>query len=94
MNEIPFEKRKVLYIKEMNTNGNQPLMREAVKEAARLIEEMGEGDTLYLAYRIAKMSIAVEKLRVGFELNDDVCTVMDTEIRLLAKKFDIPIDKI
>lgn len=93
MNKIDYAARVAVYEKAIAKNGMllQAIvaleeLSEAQKEICKLLRE--EGNLDHLAEEIADATIMLEQLRLMFNLNADVCRIMDEKVQRLAQRLE------
>ena len=92
-NKITYEERKVIYEMAITKYGQMNQIIKAVEEMSELTKELCKllvNDSKYsiegIAEEIADVTIMMEQLRLIFDINDEVCTMMDSKIRRLENR--------
>lgn len=92
-NKITYEERKVIYEMAITKYSQMNQIIKAVEEMSELTKELCKllvNDSKYsiegIAEEIADVTIMVEQLRLIFDINDEVCTMMDSKIRRLENR--------
>lgn len=90
MFNIPYETRKQVYDKALETFGPATQSTVALEELAEAQKEIckmlrGQGNLDHLAEEVADATIMLEQIRVLYDINDRVCEYMDEKVsRLLG----------
>ena len=92
-NKITYEERKVIYEMAITKYSQMNQIIKAVEEMSELTKELCKllvNDLKYsiegIAEEIADVTIMMEQLRLIFDINDEVCTMMDSKIRRLENR--------
>ena len=92
-NKITYEERKVIYEMAITKYSQMNQIIKAVEEMSELTKELCKllvNDSKYsiegIAEEIADVTIMMEQLRLIFDINDEVCTMMDSKIRRLENR--------
>ena len=92
-NKITYEERKVIYEMAITKYSQMNQIIKAVEEMSELTKELCKllvNDLKYsiegIAEEIADVTIMMEQLRLIFDINDEVCTTMDSKIRRLENR--------
>lgn len=92
-NKITYEERKVIYEMAITKYSQMNQIIKAVEEMSELTKELCKllvNDSKYsiegIAEEIADVTIMMEQLRLIFDINDEVCTTMDSKIRRLENR--------
>lgn len=90
MNKIPYEKRCETYMNALIANGDRHQMIVAIEEMSECQKAMckilrGGENFDNLAEEVADATIALEQLRLMFNINDAVCVYMDAKIQRLEE---------
>lgn len=93
MNRIPYEKRCETYRKALAAFGDQTQLTVAIEELAECQQAIckilrGGENFKHLAEKVAEATIAMEKVRQMFNINDDVCECMDMKVQQLEEKIE------
>ena len=89
MNKISFEERAEVYANALSTFGPNMQLIVALEEMAELQKEItkalrGDLHPMHLAEEVADATIMLEQLRQIFNINEEVCDMMDKKIARLA----------
>lgn len=89
MNKISYEERAEVYANALSTFGPNMQLIVALEEMAELQKEItkclrGNPNPLHLAEEVADATIMLEQLRQIFNINEEVCDMMDKKIARLA----------
>ena len=105
MNKISYEERAKVYTDALSTFGPNMQLIVALEEMSELQKEItkalrGDLNPMHLAEEVADATIMLEQLRQIFNINEEVCDMMDRKTLRLqmrienAKRIeDAPIDK-
>ena len=92
-NKITYEERKVIYEMAITKYSQMNQIIKAVEEMSELTKELCKllvNDSKYsiegIAEEIADVTIMMEQLRLIFDINDEVCEMMDSKIRRLENR--------
>lgn len=90
-NKIEFNERKVVYADALRTYGTDAQMVVAIEELSEIQKEIckalrGQVNLPHLAEEIADSTIMLEQLRLIFDINDEVCDMMDTKVERLRQR--------
>lgn len=92
-NKITYEERKVIYEMAITKYGQMNQIIKAVEEMSELTKELCKllaNDSKYsiegIAEEIADVTIMIEQLRLMYNINDEVCEMMDSKIRRLENR--------
>lgn len=90
MNKIIYEDRKAVYEQAIAGYGPMGQTTKAIEEMAELTKELCKllvNDPKYsvegIAEEIADVTIMLEQLRLIFDINEEVCAVMDAKVKRL-----------
>jgi hypothetical protein len=88
MNKIDYKKRVKIYAGALDVFGRDHQLTVALEELSEVQKEIckvlrGEGNLLALAEEIADATIMLEQVRQIFDINDEVCGVMDYKVARL-----------
>lgn len=91
MNRISYEQRVQTYTNALITYGENVQMVVALEELSECQKEIckflrGKGDLGHLAEEIADATIMLEQLRLFFQINDQVCLIMDEKVSRLDNR--------
>lgn len=89
MNKISYEERAEVYANALSTFGPNMQLIVALEEMSELQKEIckalrGNHNPLHLAEEVADATIMLEQLRQIFNINEEVCDMMDKKIARLA----------
>lgn len=89
MNKISYEERAEVYANALSTFGPNMQLVVALEEMAELQKEItkclrGNPNPMHLAEEVADATIMLEQLRQIFNINEEVCDMMDKKIARLA----------
>lgn len=89
MNLTTYKERAKVYDDAVRVFGNGNQLVVALEELAEVQKEIckvmrGEGSTLHLAEEVADATIMLEQIRRIFDINAEVCKVMDEKVARLA----------
>lgn len=89
MNKISYEERAKVYADALSTFGPNMQLVVALEEMAELQKEItkalrGDLHPMHLAEEVADATIMLEQLRQIFNINEEVCDMMDKKIARLA----------
>lgn len=92
-NKINYEKRAKIYADALATFGPGMQLVVAMEELSEVAKEIckhmrGKGNKLHLAEEVADATIMLEQIRQFFDINDDVCKVMDEKVLRLRNKIE------
>ena len=89
-NKINITQRQVVYRKAIERFGSPNQMIKAIEEMSELTKVLakilvmgGEVSLDELIEEVADVTIMMEQLRLIFNINDEVCEIMDSKIRRL-----------
>ena len=92
-NKITYEERKVIYEMAITKYGQMNQIIKAVEEMSELTKELCKllvNDSKYsiegIAEEIADVTIMMEQLRLIFDINDEVCDMMDSKVKRLENR--------
>ena len=92
-NKITYEKRKEVYELAIVEYGHVRQIIKAVEEMSELTKELCKpfaDNSAYNAVNIAEeigdVTIMMEQLRLIFDINDEVCEMMDNKVRRLENR--------
>lgn len=89
MNKISYEERAKVYADALSTFGPNMQLIVALEEMSELQKEItkalrGDLHPMHLAEEVADATIMLEQLRQIFNINEEVCDMMDKKIARLA----------
>ena len=89
MNKISYEERAKVYTDALSTFGPNMQLIVALEEMSELQKEItkalrGDLNPMHLAEEVADATIMLEQLRQIFNINEEVCDMMDKKIARLA----------
>ena len=89
MNKISYEERAKVYTDALSTFGPNMQLIVALEEMSELQKEItkalrGNLHPMHLAEEVADATIMLEQLRQIFNINEEVCDMMDKKIARLA----------
>lgn len=89
MNKISYSERAEVYANALSTFGPNMQLVVALEEMAELQKEItkclrGNPNPMHLAEEVADATIMLEQLRQIFNINEEVCDMMDKKIARLA----------
>lgn len=89
MNKISYEERAKVYTDALSTFGPNMQLIVALEEMSELQKEItkalrGNLHPMHLAEEVADATIMLEQLRQIFNINEEVCDMMDQKIARLA----------
>ena len=95
MNKIPYEQRAQVYAMALDKFGADKQQVVAIEEMSELQKEIckairGEVNLLHLAEEVADVTIMLEQIRLMFDINYEVCTIMDTKVERLQRRIKKP----
>lgn len=92
-NKITYEERKVIYEMAITKYSQMNQIIKAVEEMSELTKELCKllvNDSKYsiegIAEEIADVTIMMEQLRLIFDINDEVCDMMDSKVKRLENR--------
>lgn len=93
MNKIPYEQRCETYRKALAALGDQKQLTVAIEELAECQKAIckilrGGENFKHLAEKVAEATIAMEKIRQMFNINDDVCECIDMRVQQLEEEIE------
>lgn len=88
MNEVTYAQRKETYMEALRRWGIDAQVLMAIEEMSELTKELcksfrGDLDFAAISEEIADVTIMLEQLRIFLEINDLVCSHMDSRVRWL-----------
>ena len=91
MNKISYMERAQVYAQALNTFGTMNQLVVALEEMSEIQKEIckamrSEVNLQHLAEEIADASIMLEQLRMLFDINDEVCDIMDAKVERLMQR--------
>lgn len=89
MNKISYEERAKVYADALSTFGTNMQLIVALEEMSELQKEItkalrGDLHPMHLAEEVADATIMLEQVRQIFNINEEVCDMMDKKIARLA----------
>lgn len=99
MNKISYEERATVYANALDTFGPNMQLIVALEEMSELQKEItkalrGDLNPLHLAEEVADATIMLEQLRQIFNINEQVCEMMDSKVLRLQKRIKKEQDRI
>ena len=93
MNKISYEERAKVYADALSTFGPNMQLIVALEEMSELQKEItkalrGNLHPMHLAEEVADATIMLEQLRQIFNINEEVCDMMDQKIARLALRVE------
>ncbi len=94
MNKVGFGERDAIYAEAIKTFGVQAQLVVAVEELSELQKELCKALRFapvkeHLAEEIADATIMLEQLRRIFDLDFEVCSIMDEKVKRLQKRVEV-----
>ena len=91
VNKIPYNERSKVYAQALDSFGTVTQLVVALEELSEIQKEIckairGEVNLQHLAEEIADASIMLEQLRLLFDINDEVCDIMDAKVERLRQR--------
>lgn len=91
MNKINYGERAKVYAEAIATFGAEAQMVVAMEEMSELQKEIckvlrGGGNVMHLAEEVADATIMLEQIRLIFDINDEVCDMMDAKVERLQQR--------
>lgn len=92
-NEICYEERAQVYAQAIDTFGASVQMVVAIEELSEIQKEIckalrGQVNLSYLAEEIADATIMLEQIRMLFDINGEVCDMMDAKVKRLRQRIE------
>lgn len=93
MNKINYEERAKVYTDALYTFGTGVQLIVAIEEMAEVQKEItkalrGDLNPVHLAAEVADATIMLEQLRQIFDINEQVCDMMDKKILRLQQRIE------
>ena len=93
MNKISYEERAKVYTDALAAFGTGIQLIVALEEMSELQKEIckalrGDLNQKHLAEEVADATIMLEQVRQMFDINDEVCTVMDEKVVRLQQRVE------
>lgn len=94
MNELNYEERAAIYSSAIKQFGAETQITVAIEEMSELTKELcklrrADGQLFNLAEEIADVTIMLEQMRLLFNVNEQVCDIMDFKLRRLVKRIEL-----
>ena len=91
MNKVNFEDRAKIYADAADTFGNNLQIVVALEELSEVQKELckalrGNLNVLHLAEEVADATIMLEQIRQMFNINEQVCSQMDSKVLRLQQR--------
>lgn len=98
-NKINYEERAKVYADALATFGPGMQLVVALEELSEVSKEIckhmrGKGSTIHLAEEVADATIMLEQVRQIFDINDEVCKIMDEKVERLCRRVEAEKDRI
>lgn len=92
-NEICYEERAQVYAQAIDTFGASVQMVVAIEELSEIQKEIckalrGQVNLPHLAEEIADATIMLEQIRMLYDINGEVCDMMDAKVKRLRQRIE------
>lgn len=91
VNKIPYVERAQVYAQALDSFGTSAQLVVAIEELSEIQKEIGKAlrgqvNLPHLAEEIADATIMLEQIRLIFDINDEVCDMMDAKVERLQQR--------